>query len=125
MDSMQNQGAPSSPSASSSIIQSNATSPLAAMEEGMQNWGTWSYMGMMGDMQNRRPFLSQRGYVGLGPANMQPGGIIYVLLGATIPYILKPSRSSCFTFVGEAYCDGVMDGEIMENAPQEEVLSIS
>ena len=125
MDSMQKPGAASASSASSSIPRSRAMSPPAAAEEGTQNRGMLSYMGMMGDMQNRRPFLSQRGYVGLGPADMQPGDIIYVLLGSTVPYVLRPSGSSCFTFVGEAYCDGVMDGEIMEDAPREEVLSIS
>jgi hypothetical protein len=43
---------------------------------------------------------------------MQSGDIICVLLGARVPCVLR-SVDGGFKLIGEAYCDGIMDGEIM------------
>jgi hypothetical protein len=37
-----------------------------------------SYMSMMDDQTGRRPYLSTKGYTGLGPADVQAGDIICV-----------------------------------------------
>ena len=79
---------------------------------------------MMGDMQNRRPFMSKQGYVGLGPASMRQRDVICVLFGAQVPYVLRDIEDGEYNFVGEAYCDGIMDGEIMEGARPMEVFKL-
>ncbi|RYP44603.1 hypothetical protein DL768_008952 [Monosporascus sp. mg162] len=83
----------------------------------------------------RRLFLTERGYVGLGPEHMEKGDAAVVLLGSSVPHILRPdvktdavvgslqtdvghegkvsSVEPRWSYVGEAYCDGIMDGELL------------
>jgi len=71
-------------------------------------------------MKNKRPFMSKDGYVGLEPRYMHPGDVIVVLGGATLPYIVRPVGGGLFCFIGECYCDGIMDGEIVDMREKEE-----
>ncbi|KAH9212055.1 heterokaryon incompatibility protein-domain-containing protein [Leptodontidium sp. 2 PMI_412] len=66
----------------------------------------------MQGMVNMRPYLSNKGYVGMGPVTTQPGDIIAVFIGARVPYILRRGQQETYFLLGEAYCDGIMDGEI-------------
>ncbi|RYP49258.1 hypothetical protein DL769_011100 [Monosporascus sp. CRB-8-3] len=83
----------------------------------------------------RKLFLTERGYVGLGPEHMEKGDAIVVLVGSSVPHILRPgigtdavvgssqtnvghaskisSIEPRWSYVGEAYCDGIMDGELL------------
>ncbi|RYP69839.1 hypothetical protein DL771_005850 [Monosporascus sp. 5C6A] len=81
----------------------------------------------------RRLFLTERGYVGLGPEHMEKGDAVVVLLGSSVPHILRPDGDAVvgssqtnvgqegkvssveprWLYVGEAYCDGIMDGELL------------
>ncbi|RYP09771.1 hypothetical protein DL765_008327 [Monosporascus sp. GIB2] len=83
----------------------------------------------------RKLFLTERGYVGLGPEHMEKGDAVVVLVGSSVPHILRPdvdtdslggsSQMSVghegkvstaeprWSYVGEAYCDGIMDGELL------------
>ncbi|RGP81300.1 het-6or heterokaryon incompatibility het-6or allele [Fusarium longipes] len=79
------------------------------------------YRDSMQVMQGKRPFLTQMGYLGMGPAEGKPGDVVVIFCGGRVPYILRPSHQldgaqrgehRLFSFVGEAYCDGVMDGEV-------------
>lgn len=63
--------------------------------------------------RNRRIFRTKRGCYGLGPACMQVGDIAVVLFGGTIPYILR-SMPTGYAFLGEAYVDGIMHGELFD-----------
>ena len=79
-------------------------------------------------------FVTERGYIGLGPAKMQPGDVVCVLRGGKVPFVLRaaeedgenddnhgdgPCRAAgaCaaeqgyYSLVGYAYLHGVMDGE--------------
>lgn len=70
-------------------------------------------------MSNKRPYLTEKGYLGMAQFQAQPGDVVVVFMGAEIAYVLRPvggkdtSMDNTYAFVGEAYCDGVMDGEIM------------
>lgn len=44
-----------------------------------------------------------------------PGDRICVVLGAEIPYVLRPDEGGTFKLVGQCYVDGVMDGEALAN----------
>ncbi|KAL8693587.1 MAG: hypothetical protein Q9218_001629 [Villophora microphyllina] len=60
--------------------------------------------------------LTDGGRPGLAPKTTQPGDLICLLHGADVPFVLRRSgimgtREGCYTFVGEAYVHGVMQGE--------------
>ncbi|KAH6842310.1 hypothetical protein B0I37DRAFT_381652 [Chaetomium sp. MPI-CAGE-AT-0009] len=75
-------------------------------------------------MMGKRPFLTAEGYLGMGPEGVQAGDVVVVFCGGRIPFVLRPTKSELvvgqrkiklFEFVGEAYCDGVMDGEVVDH----------
>lgn len=68
--------------------------------------------------QGRRCFVTPKGYVGLGPLDMLPGDVVAILKGASVPVILRSHNvglggRQLFRYVGEAYCYGAMDGELL------------
>ncbi|XEV04693.1 hypothetical protein FSHL1_009980 [Fusarium sambucinum] len=74
-----------------------------------------NYRESMRKMQGKRPFLTQTGYLGIGPVEAQPGDTLVVFCGGRIPFVLRPldqTVADVFSYVGEAYCHGVMDGEV-------------
>ncbi|KAK4452234.1 HET-6OR heterokaryon incompatibility protein (het-6OR allele) [Podospora aff. communis PSN243] len=81
--------------------------------------GTY-YRESMTIMQGKRPFLTRDGRLGMGPSGTVPGDVVVVFCGGRIPFVLRPKSKEerLFSFVGEAYCDGVMDGEILDNGRQ-------
>ncbi|KAK2016850.1 HET-domain-containing protein [Colletotrichum eremochloae] len=63
---------------------------------------------------NRRFFVSDRGYWGLGPSLMRKGDVCAILFGADVPIILRPCGGrGQYRLVGQAYMNGVMYGEIV------------
>jgi hypothetical protein len=74
----------------------------------------------------RRTFIiTQKGYMGLGPAYTQPGDKIYVLAGGQVPFILRPTENiGVFSLVGECYVHGIMDGEATEEGIDRETVCI-
>jgi hypothetical protein len=67
----------------------------------------------------RKLYRTKLGYVGVGPADMKTGDSLVIFHGGTTPHVLKKSDSQPgserYQYVGEAYCDGFMDGEIFED----------
>ncbi|KAK1782248.1 LOW QUALITY PROTEIN: heterokaryon incompatibility protein-domain-containing protein [Copromyces sp. CBS 386.78] len=64
------------------------------------------YDGALAYVAKKSLYLTKKGYMGLGPSDIQSGG-------ARIPFVLRPtSDDNTFTYLGDAYCDGIMDGEI-------------
>jgi hypothetical protein len=65
---------------------------------------------------NRRFYLTQSGYIGIGPMMMRPGDEVCVLFGGRAPYILRPMVQGYHVFVGETYlCDNdIMWGKAAE-----------
>ncbi|KAM5345486.1 hypothetical protein ACJ41O_011348 [Fusarium nematophilum] len=99
---------------------------IRLQEVNTRRFGSASYRGNMNTMTGKKPYLTRTGYVGMCPEQTVEGDVVVILRGARIPYILRPSnvtKSDEFSFVGEAYCDGVMDGEILERS-EETVFSI-
>jgi hypothetical protein len=77
------------------------------------------YRVSMQAFDSKRPFLSKLGYVGMGPLDVQPEDHVVVFKGAKIPYIIRRSQNGTYLLVGECYCDGIMDGEILERRHEE------
>jgi hypothetical protein len=86
-------------------------------------WGS-RYRIRMQELKEKRPFLSEYGYVGLGPSYMRPGDVIVVLNGANVPFIIRPADEGKYRFMGECYCDGIMDGEIISRRTKEEIVLV-
>jgi hypothetical protein len=62
-------------------------------------------------------YMSTRGgYVGWAYNRAEPGDSIYLLAGCSVPVILRPRADRGYTIVGYAYVEGVMRGQIMEQA---------
>ncbi|KAL8945460.1 MAG: hypothetical protein Q9211_000025 [Gyalolechia sp. 1 TL-2023] len=62
-----------------------------------------------------RSFIrSQGGRPGLAPRNARAGDIICLFHGGNVPFILRPGESGRYTFIGEAYVYGIMQGEHSE-----------
>ncbi|KAK1974411.1 heterokaryon incompatibility protein [Colletotrichum cereale] len=82
--------------------------------------GQSNYSENMDKMTGKRPYVTRLGYVGMAPGGARPGDAVVILLGSRIPYVLRPSRDGTrCCFVGEAYCDGVMDGEMLTKRQKE------
>ncbi|KAM7215690.1 Heterokaryon incompatibility protein (HET) domain containing protein [Rhypophila decipiens] len=64
-------------------------------------------------------FMTRDGYMGLGVSAARHDDDLCIALGASVPMILRrKGEGSCYTFVGEAYVHGLMNGEainLMEN----------
>jgi hypothetical protein len=69
----------------------------------------------------RRLYRTTTGYVGMGPPEMKLGDAVTVFCGGTTAHLLRQmatstsgSNGELWEYVGEAYCDGVMNGEALE-----------
>ena len=60
----------------------------------------------------RRLAILDQGYVVLGPRSCELGDLVCILYGCSVPVLLRPrSYMPGYTFVGECYVHGMMDGE--------------
>ncbi|CAM1510642.1 Fc.00g009770.m01.CDS01 [Cosmosporella sp. VM-42] len=63
----------------------------------------------------QRMYLTEQGYMGLGPGSMEQEDMVVVLYGGTVPHILRKSEIvDGWSYIGETYCDGIMDGEMLQ-----------
>jgi hypothetical protein len=70
---------------------------------------------------NRRFFWTENGTFGLGPQCMCAGDIVVVLYGGNTPYVLRP-RGNAYLFMGQAYVDNLMQGQLMEEVHAGRIL---
>ncbi|OAG00709.1 HET-domain-containing protein [Paraphaeosphaeria sporulosa] len=110
------------------LAQDLPTAATTSLIKGLHNPNGGSggsiYRLYMRQMGGKRPFLSRMGYVGMAPSWAEPGDMIVVLLGASVPFIVRPLRENRYKFLGECYCDGIMDGEIMESMQEEKIVLV-
>jgi hypothetical protein len=76
----------------------------------------------------RRLYRTRTGFVGLGPAEMEAGNLLVIFHGGTTPHALKQLDTQRgveeYQYLGEAYCDGLMDSEIFEDNTKSEGMFI-
>lgn len=87
--------------------------------------------------RGRRFFKTRNGHFGLAPKKSKKGDLVVVLAGGNVPYILQPiprksglrqrflpsavkiidlmSTKQSYSFLGDAYIHGIMDGEVFEH----------
>ena len=61
----------------------------------------------------RKPFVSGKGHLGLGPIQLKAGDFIALFGGADMPFVLRQNMDGRYQLIGEAYVDGIMDGEVV------------
>jgi len=67
----------------------------------------------------RRLIVTGKGCVGLTAEHVQPGDLVTIMMGAQMPMILREAEQN-FVFIGEAFIDGIMDGEALAGREQGE-----
>jgi hypothetical protein len=70
----------------------------------------------------RRFFITSGGCFGLGPRNAEEGDVVFVLLGCSVPVVLRRNGED-WSFVGEAFVAGIMDGEVAGAEPAVESIA--
>ena len=100
-----------------------------ASEAQLKDWGDASaaMAAMKSKIRGRRLFVTaDRGFLGLGPMNLQPGNILVTAYACAKPLILWPISPGRFRIQGECYVDDIMEAEVerMEDIPDEHIASI-
>ncbi|KAL8922486.1 MAG: hypothetical protein Q9172_003551 [Xanthocarpia lactea] len=62
---------------------------------------------------NRRVIMTERGRLGLVPAETRHSDMVCVMDGVDVPLVLRKNDSGTYVLIGEAYIHGAMDGEIL------------
>jgi len=64
-----------------------------------------------------RLLVTQRGVLGMAPPGARKGDVVCVLAGCSVPVVLRRAgdsgHSASFTFIGECYIHGIMNGELV------------
>jgi hypothetical protein len=91
-----------------------------------ETWATWypsySAHGMTAEVLSvHRPFkvltagrkfaVTRDGRLAWCPVKSQAGDVIAVLNGGTVPFVLRPNDGGRYSVVGDAYVQGIMDGD--------------
>ncbi|KAM7183824.1 Heterokaryon incompatibility protein (HET) domain containing protein [Rhypophila sp. PSN 637] len=61
--------------------------------------------------RGRDLFLSRNGFMGMAVKGFRDGDRLCLPVGGDAPWLVRPSRSGTYTFVGECYVHGTMDEE--------------
>jgi hypothetical protein len=65
-------------------------------------------------MSGRNFFVTEKGYIGIGPLNIRAGDSICLFLGGITPFAVRKVDRETFNLVGECYVHGIMSGEALE-----------
>lgn len=69
---------------------------------------TYALAAMMKGAHHRTVFITQRGLLGLGTDNVQPGDALCILFGGSVPLVLRP-QAHFWRFVGDAFVEELME----------------
>jgi hypothetical protein len=83
------------------------------------------YESLCGMLVNHRFFVTNKGYIGIGPPDTRPGDQVWVFHGGNVPFITRKTEVKNDSeghhhmhFVGDAYVHGIMDGEALKDDPE-------
>lgn len=68
----------------------------------------------------RQFFVTERGYMGLGPPHVEVGDAVCVFPGLQVPMMLR-KKDDYFQLQAECYVHGIMDGEVIKGLDKGEV----
>lgn len=61
--------------------------------------------------RGRKVFVTQMGFLGLGPDEVEAGDVVCILSGGNLLYVVRPLAQDEFAFLGPSYVHGIMNGE--------------
>jgi len=64
-------------------------------------------------IRRRRIFICDSNLIALGPETVETGDIVCILLGCSVPVVLRP-KDGHYIFLGEACVPGYMYGKAIE-----------
>ncbi|KAM7211320.1 Heterokaryon incompatibility protein (HET) domain containing protein [Rhypophila decipiens] len=74
--------------------------------------------------RGRDLFFSRNGFMGMAVTGFKDGDRLCLPMGGDVPWLVRPSRSGTYTFVGECYVHGIMDGELETRMPADSLSEI-
>jgi hypothetical protein len=78
--------------------------------------------------EGRRMFRTKGDLLGMGPKSVQEGDEVWVLMGAKVPFVLRPvdggRAPKRYRLVGEAFVLGYMDGEVLEEGREVQTFGL-
>ncbi|KAF2162665.1 hypothetical protein M409DRAFT_68962 [Zasmidium cellare ATCC 36951] len=75
---------------------------------------TYALAAMMKGGHHRTVYVTERGALGLGTDNVEPGDCLVILFGGSVPFVLRPEKHY-WRFVGDTYVEEVMHGEFIKS----------
>lgn len=91
------------------------------LDEGAERGDANRFAATAGDVcHGRKFFITQEGFFGIGPASLENGDAVHVLLGADVPFVLRQKNmcgrrvddgSYSWSLLGECYVHGLMTGQ--------------
>ncbi|KAI1331576.1 HET-domain-containing protein [Xylariaceae sp. FL0255] len=66
--------------------------------------------------KHRRFFMTEKGYMGLGPRETKPGDHVLILQGHCTPILARGTEKNNWKVVGDTYVHGIMEGEAFEES---------
>ncbi|KAB5513112.1 heterokaryon incompatibility protein-domain-containing protein [Coniochaeta sp. 2T2.1] len=71
-------------------------------------------------IKGRQLIVTEKGYLGLGALDVQPGDRVSILGNSPVPFLLRPrdGEPGTYSLVGECYVHGIMDGELWRRRPE-------
>lgn len=89
-------------------------------EERLRFWQNDSLIAVALRASRRRFIVTKKGYLGLAPPNSKLGDAVVIILGLSVPAILR-RKDQAWHFVGESFITGIMDGEVLAHGPSQQV----
>jgi hypothetical protein len=97
-------------------------------EAALKRYDVHGYIGDIGiRARGRKPFVTEKGYLGLGPPGLREGDCVAVVSGSNVPFVLRAVGTKdgvMYHVVGETYLHGAMYGEIRRNKPKWEIIRL-
>lgn len=97
------------------LLDSMWSSPASSIPQRYNGRDVLSLQQLRRYIFGRGLFVTDEGYVGLGPGGAQPGDLIAIVLGCRFPVVLRQALSTdgerAWQVVGVCYAEGLMNGE--------------
>ncbi|KAI0107174.1 heterokaryon incompatibility protein-domain-containing protein [Nemania sp. FL0031] len=72
----------------------------------------------------KRFAIFDSGHIGIVPKQAIVGDQVAVLLGCTMPLVLRRDQGSAYSVIGECYVHNAMDGEVLQDSPTEILILV-
>ncbi|KAF2247117.1 HET-domain-containing protein [Trematosphaeria pertusa] len=83
---------------------------------GAQSQGTRTLLGeILGKSMGQLPCITRKGHLVLCSEHVKRSDVVALIRGAQVPFVVHRRNDGRYQLISEAYVDGIMDGEAVEN----------